>query len=195
MKTGWESFVLDVTIFEVGGRCYLCWAQFDRAPKGDSCLFLAEMASPLALRSEAMLLTRPELPWELVRHRVNEGPSALIRNGRIFITYSASGTGAEYCMGLMSAPLDADLLNPKSWTKSSVPVFASSEASGIFGPGHNSFTTSKDGKTDYLVFHARNYREIQGDPLRDPNRHTRVQAFGWKADGSPDFGIPEKERR
>jgi GH43 family beta-xylosidase len=28
------------------------------------------------------------------------------------------------------------------------------------------------------------------DPLNDPNRHARVQAFGWRADGFPDFGTP-----
>jgi len=31
---------------------------------------------------------------------------------------------------------------------------------------------------------------LVGDPLNDPNRHTRVQAFGWRADGFPDFGTP-----
>ena len=67
-------------------------------------------------------------------------------------------------------------------------MFAS--ANGQYGPGHNSFTTSKDGKTDLLVYHARNYRDIDGDPLHDPNRHARVQPFGWRADGMPDFGTP-----
>jgi GH43 family beta-xylosidase len=69
-------------------------------------------------------------------------------------------------------------------------VFATSEANGQFGPGHNSFTTSRDGKTDILVYHARNYRDVVGSPLRDPNRHTRAQVLGWKADGTPDFGAP-----
>jgi GH43 family beta-xylosidase len=26
-----------------------------------------------------------------------------------------------------------------------------------------------------LVYHARNYTEIEGDPLYDPNRHTRLK--------------------
>jgi hypothetical protein len=33
-------------------------------------------------------------------------------------------------------------------------------------------------------------KEITGDPLGDPNRHTRIQVLGWNADGTPDFGIP-----
>ena len=91
-------------------------------------------------------------------------------------------------MGLLWADAAADLLDPVSWHKSPQPVFAS--ANGQFGPGHNSFTTSKDGATDLLVYHARDYRDIVGDPLNDPNRHARVQPFGWGADGLPDFGVP-----
>jgi GH43 family beta-xylosidase len=67
---------------------------------------------------------------------------------------------------------------------------ASNAASGQYGPGHNSFTTSPDGKTDILVYHARNYRDIAGDPLRNPDRHTRAQPISWRADGMPDFGQP-----
>ena len=81
----------------------------------------------------------------------------------------------------------------QSKTKSPEPVFATNEAHGIFGPGHNQFTKAADGVTDLVVYHARNYRDIPGDPLHDPNRHTRVQVLRWKADGSPDFGQPERE--
>ena len=35
--------------------------------------------------------------------------------------------------------------------------------------------------TDVLVYHARDYRDITGDPLYDPNRHTRVQRLYWHA--------------
>lgn len=45
------------------------------------------------------------------------------------------------------------------------------------------------------VFHARNYRDIVGDPLRDTGRATRVQPLAFTADGMPDFGLPLKETR
>jgi hypothetical protein len=109
------------------------------------------------------------------------------------MTYSASAIDANYCLGMLTASADADLLDPKSWVKSTEPVFRSSEAAGIWGPGHNSFTTTPDGKTDLMVFHAREYREILGSELADPNRHTRVQVLRWKADGSPDFGSPQPD--
>lgn len=59
----------------------------------------------------------------------------------------------------------------------------------MFGPGHNSFTLDEQGN-DVLVYHARNYTEIEGDPLYDPNRHTQIKALGWDAEGMPLFGVP-----
>jgi GH43 family beta-xylosidase len=34
-----------------------------------------------------------------------------------------------------------------------------------------------------LVYHARNYTEIEGDPLYDPNRHTRLKLVRWTKTG------------
>jgi GH43 family beta-xylosidase len=64
-----------------------------------------------------------------------------------------------------------------------------------YGPGHNSFTVSEDGSEDILVYHARTYTEIVGDPLYDPNRHTRAQVFSWKEDSTPNFGKPVPDQK
>jgi len=193
LDTGWDSFALDASVFEHRGRKYLTWAQKGPGSKDNSYLYLAPLASPTQLGGPAVLLSKPEYDWERVRYAVNEGPVVLHRHGRLFLTYSAAGTGAEYCLGLLTADENADLLDPRSWRKSPEPVFRSSEAAGIFGPGHHSFTVAEDGVTDLLVYHARSYREIAGDPLRDPNRHTRVQPVRWRADGTPDFGAPRPD--
>lgn len=193
LKTNWESFSLDATTFELRGTRYLVWTQRDQSGIRDTPIFIAKMDSPTSITGQQVMLSRPEYDWEKVRHAVNEAPAILHRNGRLFLTYSAAGTGAEYCMGLLTASDTADPLDPKSWTKSPQPVFATSEPHRIYGPGHNSFTTSEDGQTDLLFYHARNYRDIVGDPLRDPNRHTRVQPIRWRPDGSPDFGTPAPE--
>lgn len=190
LDTGWDSFALDATTFTHRGRRYLCWAQHDPAIGGNTNLYLAEMDSPLTITGRVTMLSRPDLPWERVRYKVNEAPAVLIRHGRVFIAYSASGTGAEYALGLLTAEAEADLLKAASWTKSPEPVFTASEAAGIYGPGHVWFTVAEDGATDVLVYHARDYRDIVGDPLRDPNRHARVQVLGWNADGTPAFGTP-----
>jgi GH43 family beta-xylosidase len=190
LETNWESFTLDATTFDHRGTRYLAWAQKDPKLKGNTNLYIAKMDTPWSITGKQAMLSTPEYPWEQVQYLVNEGPAVLIKNGRVFMTYSASATDWHYCIGLLTAKEDADLLDPKSWTKSPSPVFVTNEAAGQYGPGHNCFTTLPDGKTDVLVYHARNYREIKGDPLHDPNRHTRAQLLGWKPDGSPDFGVP-----
>ncbi|WP_246188223.1 glycoside hydrolase family 43 protein [Paenibacillus tengchongensis] len=188
--TAWDTFSLDATTFEHAGSRYLVWAQEDPSVAGNSSLFISRMANPWTLEGEQIVITRPEYDWETVKYRVNEGASVLKRSGKIFIAYSASATDHHYCMGMLTAAADADLLDSASWMKSPVPVFQSSEENGQYGPGHNSFTVSADGKQDLLVYHARNYKEIKGDPLFDPNRHTRVQPVTWAEDGSPVFGTP-----
>lgn len=188
--TPWDTFSLDATTFEHRGTRYLCWAQQNPELGNNSSLFLAAMDTPSSITGTPVEISVPELPWETVGYRVNEGPYALHRNGRIFLTYSASATDANYCVGLLTADEDSDLLDPASWAKSPEPVFATSEANRQYGPGHNCFTVAEDGVTDLIVYHARQYRDIDGDPLQDPNRHTRVQPLRWNADGTPDFGAP-----
>ena len=190
LRTNGDSFALDPTTFELRGTRYLAWAQKDPKSKGNSHLYLAKMDSPTSLTGAQVMISKPEFPWGQIRDGVNEGPAVLVRNGRVWLTYSAAGPGVDYGLGLLSADEKADLLAPASWTQSPTPVFTTNEAHGVFGPGHNSFTTASDGRTDLLVYHARSYRETQGDPLHDLNRHTRIQPFRWRADGSPDFGVP-----
>jgi GH43 family beta-xylosidase len=185
-----QSFALDATTFAHRGQRYLVWAQRDPAIHGNTNLYIAPLANPWTLGGPPVMLSRPDLPWERVGFLVNEGPAVLHRQGRVFISYSASATDANYCMGLLWADENADLLNAGHWTKSAQPVFASAMANGQFGPGHNSFTTTPDGQVDLLVYHARNYERIEGDPLKDANRHTRVQPFAWNESGMPMFGQP-----
>lgn len=195
IKTEWESFSLDATTFEHRGVRYLVWAQRDFEIQGNSNLYIAEMENPWTIKLPQVMLTKPELEWETIGFWVNEGPAVIKRNGKIIMSYSASATNHNYCMGVVLASDAADLLDPKSWTKSPDPVFVTNEETGQYGPGHSSFTVSEDGSEDLLVYHARNYKEIVGDPLYDPNRHTRVQPFGWKLDGTPDFGVPVPDAR
>jgi GH43 family beta-xylosidase len=190
LNTGWESFSLDATTFALNGQRYLVWTQRAPGTARATNIYIARMDTPWSITGPATMLSTPEYAWEKIKHDVNEAPAVLIRNGRVYLTYSASATDANYSMGMLTASASTDLLDARSWSKSSQPVFKSSESSGQYGPGHNSFTTTPDGKTDILVYHARNYRDIRGDPLRDPNRHTRAQAIAWRADGTPDFGSP-----
>ncbi|EHM00091.1 alpha-N-arabinofuranosidase [Lentilactobacillus parafarraginis] len=190
VETGMDSFCLDATCFQHDGKLYYVWAQKDPDIKGNSNLYIAEMANPWTLKTKPVMLSKPEFDWETIGFWVNEGPAVIHRNGRFFLTYSASATDEHYAMGMLSVPDDANLLDASKWTKSKKPVFQSDMATHQYGPGHNSFTVAEDGKTDILVYHCRDYTEIKGDPLYDPNRHTKVQPFTWNADGTPHFGKP-----
>ena len=192
MDTKRDTFCLDATCFRHRGQLYFVWAQKDAAIPGNSNLYIAPMANARALSGGPVMLSRPELDWEIQGFLVNEGPAVLIRHGKVFISYSASATDERYCMGLLHADESADLLDPRSWTKSRRPVFRSCAEREVFGPGHNSFTVSEDGKRDLLVYHARNYREITGDPLWNPDRHMCVQPLEWDAEGMPVFGLPQR---
>ncbi|WP_369276367.1 family 43 glycosylhydrolase [Streptomyces sp. R11] len=190
IRTQWESFSLDATTFVAGGVRYLAWAQRDPSVNNNTDIYLARLANPWTISGTPVMLSRPTYSWETVGYKVNEGPAVIQHGGKVFMSYSASATDSNYCLGLLSASASADLLNAASWSKSSTPVFTSNAATSQYGPGHNSFTVSEDGRSDILVYHDRSYKDITGDPLNDPNRRTRVQKLYWKADGTPDFGIP-----
>ena len=72
------------------------------------------------------------------------------------------------------------------WIKNQQPVFSKSVANRAFGPGHNSFFTSPDGKENWILYHA---NSNSGDGCSD-KRNIRMQSFTWNAEGVPQFGVP-----
>lgn len=188
LEAEWDSFMLDCTVFENHGKWFAVWAQKRQTRDENSALYIAEMESPIKLKLPQTLLTFPEYDWECRGFKVNEGPAVLQRNGKVFLTFSASATDATYCMGMLVAEDGADLTKAESWTKLKEPVLVTDEKAGIFGPGHNSFTTSRDGKTDYLIYHARPYAEVDlAFALYDPNRHCWVKRIKYDDKGFPVF--------
>lgn len=194
-----SSFCLDMTYFKdaVNGKSYVIWAS---KGYGNSELYMSQVSEdePWKLTSEIILLTTPEYGWENVRYIVNEGPTVLQKDGNIFMCYSASGTGSEYAIGMMSAKAGTDLLKIDNWTKSPYPLLTSRDVDGEEGPGHNSFTVDQDGNAIF-VYHARptshNYEHCgwngtqsthyNDEPLNDPCRHARLKRVHWAADGTP----------
>ena len=191
IDTGWESFSLDSTTAVFQGKRYFIWAQRDFDIPGNSNLYIAEMKNALELKLPAVRLSNPEYDWECQGFLVNEGPSCLIHDGNLFLTYSASATDERYAMGMLSLPQGADPLDAASWKKSPVPVMVSEPENELFGPGHNSFTVDEEGH-DWLVFHARPYPGFHGTALSDPNRHCFLRRVQYSAEGTPVF---QAERR
>lgn len=182
-----QDFSLDMTVFEHKGKKYCVWAEKVSVGKKISNLYIAELETPVKLKTEIVLLSSPDYDWERVDFWVNEGPAVLKHDGMIYLTYSASATGACYCMGLLSIPEDADVMDPKAWTKERCPVLETDVRCGLYGPGHNSFVKSEDGLADVMIYHARQYDEITGDPLYDHNRHAYRMMVKWDEDGRPVF--------
>lgn len=187
IDVGEDSFSLDMTSIVLNGKQYTAWAQTIEKETGSE-IFIAEMETPTRLKSAPVSITKPEYEWEKRGFSVNEGAAFLHRNGKVILTFSASDTGSNYCMGMMWANDDADLLDPSSWHKLDKPVFKTSEKNSQYGPGHNCFTT--DGEHDVMVYHCRNYKDVEGDPLYDPNRHAHAIRFTYDEDGLPVFGEP-----
>jgi GH43 family beta-xylosidase len=188
VKTARESFALDSMVFEHKGQRYYIWAQRDIEGTVNSAIYLAKLITPTQVGDVEAKISMPTLDWEVQGYKVNEGPAVLIRNGKVFVSYSASATDHRYAMGLLWADENADLLDPTSWNKLPAPVFATNEKFYRYGPGHNSFVKAEDGKTDVLVYHSRTYLELKGTPLSDPNRHTYIRKVKWTKEGFPDFG-------
>ena len=180
---------LDMTYFEHNGRHYVIWADII----GQSALYMQEIDpdQPWAGKGEVIVLTTPEFAWERDTERVNEGAAILKHGGKIFIAFSASGTGPEYCIGLLSADESADLMDTESWNKLSYPILTSQDVPGEYGPGHNSFTVDENGHSIF-VYHARSAEcylsqcdWASSNSLYDPCRHARVKRVHWSSDGTP----------
>lgn len=185
-KFTFQDFSLDMTVFENRGKHYCVWAEKVSVGKKISNLYIAEMESPTKLATAQVLLTSPDYEWERHDFWVNEGPAVLQHGNMIYLTYSASATGACYCMGMLSIKDDQELLDPRAWKKERHPVLKTDIEKGVFGPGHNSFTKSESGE-DVMIYHARQYDEITGDPLYDPNRHTYRMIVKWDETEKPVF--------
>ena len=181
-----EAFSLDATVFENHGKRYYVWAEKVGVGKQISNLYIAEMKNPHKLATVQVLLTTPDYDWERIGFWVNEGPAVIHHDGKIFLTYSASETGAAYCMGMLTADEESDLLDPKSWVKERYPVLKTDASRGIYGPGHNTFTVDEEGN-DLCVYHARQEEKIEGDPLYNPNRHAQLMKLKWNENGRPVF--------
>lgn len=183
------DFSLDMTYFENNEKHYVIWAQ--KAP--DSSLFMAEIDpdKPWKLITKPFLLTKPEYEWEKVRFAVNEGPSVLKTDEKVFVFFSASGTGEEYCMGMLFAEVNADLMNISSWKKLPLPVLETKDLVGEAGPGHNSFVVDENGKL-LLIYHARPSSHADkkcgtfcDEVLYDPCRHARIKEVKFDENNMP----------
>lgn len=199
-----NNWAIDGSVFELNGELYMVWSgwQTRRVSTETQCIYIARMANPWTLGSERVLISKPELEWERqwVNENgwtpsytiyVNEGPQPLLgpKGKMVHIAYSASGCWTPYyALGMLSAKVGSDLLDPASWAKAQAPVFRQKPEAGVYGTGHNSFFQSPDGKEWYILYHA---RPTEADPAGDGDtRSPRMQRFEWDENDFPIFGEP-----
>lgn len=186
-----EDYAIDGSVMEHLGRLYWLYAAHDG-------LWVAPMESPVRVGQTRIRIARGDQDWEHAWLPAEEGwrrsetlywieaPQPLLRNGRVFVTYSAGHSATpQYAIGLLECV--GDPMDPGAWIKHPGPMFGPSRGGGrdVLTVGHASFTRSPDGSEDWIVYHA---KDEAGTSFE--GRTVRTQKFGWTGDGRPDFGLP-----
>jgi GH43 family beta-xylosidase len=184
-----DRWAIDGTVLDYNNQLYLVWSGWrgDNDP-GTQQLYIAKMSNPYTLTGDRVMISQSDYSWEKSGSFVNEGPE-IVKNpqGRVFITYSASSCFTDnYALGLLTLKDGTDPMVAANWTKSATPVFSTKASNGAYGPGHNAFFKSADGKEDWLLYHA---NSTAGQGCGD-TRNPRIQKFTWNTDGTPNFGEP-----
>ena len=192
-----DKWAIDASVFEDRGRMYMVWSGWEGDTDGEQRIYIAHMRNPWTIDSPRTTLSFPKYPWEHVGDlpdrpamphvEVNEGPEILQHGNDLFLVYSGSACWTDYYeLGVVRSHSGANLLDPKAWTKYDHPFFQQDREAGVFGPGHNGFFQSLDGKEDWIIYHA-NPESGQGC---GGHRSPRIQRFTWNQDGTPNFGRP-----
>ncbi len=194
-----NKWAIDGSVFEHKGKLYMIWSGWEGDTNGQQNIYIALMKNPYTVMGDRVKLSAPIYEWEqygdlkepgLTHLNVNEGPEILKHGNKVFLVYSSSACWTDtYALGMLTANANSNLLDPKSWTKSTQPVFKQSPENSIYATGHNSFFKSPDGKQDWILYHA---NALPGQGCGN-KRSPRAQQFTWLKNGMPDFGIPQKD--
>ncbi len=188
-----NKWAIDASVFTYNNINYFIWSGWQGDVDGEQDIFIAKLSNAYTVDGARVLISKPTYDWETritsgINVTVNEGPEALINSSnQLFLTFSAGGCWSDdYSLGLLTLKVGGDPLNPNDWIKTATPVFTKNTTGGAFGPGHNGFFISPDGKENWIIYHANN---SSGQGCGDA-RNPRMQKFTWNSDGSPNFGSP-----
>lgn len=196
----YDQFAIDGTYFQHSTglyHIYSCW--YSAYVSWPANLCITKMSNPWTVESnvtERQILSVPSNPWEKtpygrsenVRLSSNEGPQQLNnpQTGQQFVIYSAARSdNRNYCLGQLEL-VGEDPMNVQDWRKNNEGcVFYQNALEKAYGVGHASFTTSSDGKEDWIIYHG------MVNPFNGWSaRSIRAQKFTWNSDGTPNFPRP-----
>ena len=186
-----DKWAIDASEFDYNGQSYLIWSGWEGDVDGQQNIYIAKLSNPWTISGDRVMISSPTYDWEKkgAPPVVNEGPEALQHNGRLFLTYSASGCWTDdYSLGLLTLKGNGNPMSPGDWVKTPEPVLSTRAENGAYAPGHNGFFISRDGKENWIIYHANSEANKGCGDARNP----RMQQFSWNADGTPDFGVPVK---
>jgi GH43 family beta-xylosidase len=197
----YERYAIDGSVLEMpDGRLY--WMYCADGPENG--VYIAPMSAPDRVGGPRVRIVAGTEPWERGWRKAGgrwergagywlEAPEALVRGGRVFVAYSAGHTATpHYYLGLLSLAPGGDPMDPRAWTKQRAPALGpyAGPDGGVYTPGHNSFTTSPDGREHWLVYHAKDDSGGADGGNERGVRTVRAQPITWSADGTPQFGRP-----
>lgn len=169
-----DKWAIDGSPFLFENKLYYVWSGWPGDTNVMQCLYISTMSNPYTLNSDRVEISCPTEYWERNGYPyINEGPEILISNRAVSIVYSASGSWTdEYCLGVLTCS-SGNLMQASCWRKRG-PAFGKFER--VYGTGHASFTTSKDGLQHWIVYHAAKYQAGGWD------RNVRIQQFTFHED-------------
>ena len=152
-----RTITLDMTVFEWDGSIYAVWSQRQFLPDDlGAWLYIARLNrnDPWRLDSEPVVLSKPDYGWANNHTFVDEGPFALFRDGKLWLSFSSAAVDSTYVVAFLTLEPGQDPLNPECWVKANFPSLSSRSVTGEFGTGHNAYVKDTDGKV-YNTYHAR----------------------------------------
>ena len=181
-----KVITLDMTCFLWQDEYYVIWSQRQFVPVDlGAWLYIAKLDEnePWKLKSEPVLLSKPEFGWANNHTFVDEGPFALIRGDKLFVTFSSAAVDTSYVVGLLQIEKGKNPLERENWKKTGYPLLSSRSIEGEFGTGHNAYVIDEDGEV-WNTYHAR--------PGTQAPRSSGIRRVHFDVDGEPVLDLTEE---
>lgn len=181
-----KVITLDMTCFLWQDEYYVIWSQRQFVPVDlGAWLYIAKLDEnePWKLKSEPVLLSKPEFGWANNHTFVDEGPFALIRGDKLFVTFSSAAVDTSYVVGLLQIEKGKNPLERENWKKTGYPLLSSRSIKGEFGTGHNAYVIDEDGVV-WNTYHAR--------PGTQAPRSSGIRRVHFDVDGEPVLDLTEE---